>query len=378
MRGLQMLEIREVLTKKELKKFACFKQSIYKGNQYYAPDMIADEMAMFDKKNNPAYAHCESRCFLAYNDGKIVGRIAAIINDLANEKWKAKKVRFSNFDFIDDPQVSKALMEEVEKWAKEKGMNEIHGPLGFCDVDKEGMLVEGFEENDMFITIYNHPYYAVHMDGLGFAKDVDWVEYQLTVPREINEKVNRLNDIVLRRNHLTLLRFKKIKEISPYVPSVFKMIDQEYGHLYGTVPLTDAQVEWYYKSFFSFLNPDFIRVIIDRDKKMAAFGVAVPSLAKAAKKSKGRLLPFGIFRMLRAIKKNDTLELFLVAVRSDLQGKGINAILMHEFTRMAIKYGMKFAETGPELELNTKVQSMWSYFEARQHRRRRCFAKKLG
>ncbi len=373
-----MIEIKEVITNSDLKKFALFTQSIYEGNKYYAPDMIADEMAMFDKKNNPAYAHCESKCFLALRDGRIVGRIAAIINHKANEKWQANRIRFSNFDFIDDPQVSRALMDQVEKWAREKGIDEIHGPLGFCDVDKEGMLVEGFEENDLFITLYNHPYYAVHMVKLGFEKDVDWVEYQLTVPTAVNEKVNRINDIVLKRNRLTVLRFKKIKEISPYVPQVFAMIDQEYGHLYGTVPLTKAQVEWYYKSFFSFLNPDFIRVILDSDHKMAAFGVAVPSLARAAQKNKGRLLPFGIFQMLRAIKRNDTLELFLVAVRSDLQGKGINAILMCEFTRTAIEYGMKYAETRPELEVNTKVQSMWDYFDARQHRRRRCFVKKLG
>ena len=372
-----MVDVKKATTAKELRNFSVFKQTLYEGNEYFVPEVISDDLEMFDKKKNPAYAYCEAECFLAYKDGKIAGRIAAIINRASNEKWGQNRIRFSHFDFIDDREVSAALMDEVAKMAKNRGLDEIHGPLGFCDLDKEGMLIEGFDEINTFITLYNHPYYADHMEALGFEKDADWIEYQIKVPEEINEKVDRINKFVLKRNDLRVVRPKNRKEIRLYVERIFDLLNDEYSGLYGTVPITKEQVTWYYKKFIGFLNPDFLCFVVDSEETLVGFAIAVPSLSKAVKKSRGRLLPFGIFRMLRALKKSDVLEMFLIAVREKYQGTGVNAVLMTELSRTTIAYGMKYAETGPELETNHKVMAMWKNYEARHHKTRRCYRKKL-
>ncbi|MHB1315926.1 MAG: N-acetyltransferase [Christensenellales bacterium] len=375
-----MVEVKEVTTKRDLKKFIKFKLKLYKDNPYGVPEVIADDLSTLDRKKNPAFIYSEAKYFLAYRDGEIAGRVVAIISHKANEKWNTRKIRFWMLDFIDDLEVSKALLDRVAQWGKEKGLDEIHGPLGFTDLDKEGMLVEGFEEQDMFITIYNYPYYPEHMEKLGFKKDVDWIEYRVPVPREETEQIKQLDqmkDIVLKRNHLRIVPLKSMKDVKPYLPKVFDMIDEEYSHLYGTVPLIQEQRDWYYNSFINFLNTQYLCLIVDKDDNLAALGVSVPSLGQAVRKHRGRLFPFGIFSMLRALKKNDTLELFLIAVRKDLQSKGIPAVLFNEVAKSARKNGIRFAETGPELETNVKVNSLWKNYNARQHRRRRCYAKKI-
>ena len=371
-----MVEVKEVTNRRDLKKFIKFKLKLYENNPYSVPEVIADDLSTLDRKKNPAFTYCEAKYFLAYRDGEIVGRVAAIISHKANEKWNTRRMRFWMLDFIDDLEVSRALMDRIAQWAKEKGLNEIHGPLGFCDLDKEGMLIEGFEEQDMFITIYNYPYYPEHMEKLGFIKDVDWVEYRVAVPEE-NDKLQQMRDIILKRNNLRIIPLKSMKDVKPYLSKVFDMLDAEYDHLYGTVPLVQEQRDWYYKQFINFLNTEYICLIVDKDDNLAAFGVGVPSLGQAVKKHKGRLLPFGIFGMLRALKKNDTLELFLIAVRKDLQSQGVTAVLFNEVAKSARKNGIRYAETGPELEMNLKVNNLWKHFDARQHRRRRCYIKKL-
>lgn len=370
-----MLEIREVKTKGELKKFVKFPHGLYSKSPYWVPPLIFDEMGTLRQDTNPAFEYCEAKLWLAFKDGRIAGRIAGIINHKFVEKWGEKNARFGWVDFIDDADVSALLFRTVEEWAKSNGMEHVHGPLGFCDMDREGMLVEGFDELSMLITNYNYPYYPGHLEKNGYAKDIDWLEYEVKVPEGIPEKVARINDAVLKRLNLRILDAKKPKELVPYIKEIFQLVNEAYKDLYGVVPLTDRQVEAYTKQYFGFINVDYVRVILDENNKVAAFGIAMPSLSKAMRKSRGRLLPFGFMHILRALKKNDCIDLYLVAVRPELQSKGINALLLTDINKSAIKNGILKAETGPELESNTKVQALWKHYETRQHKRRRCYIK---
>ncbi len=373
-----MIEIKQVKTKRDLKRFVDFIYTLYKGNPHWCPPLRLDELNTLNTKKNPASEYCDSAFFLAYKEDQIVGRIGVILNHTSNEKWGQKRARFTRVDFIDDFEVSKALFHAAEQWALSHGMNEIQGPLGYCDLDQEGMLIEGFEEKDMFITIYNDVYYVEHLMRLGYMKDTDWVEYQIEIPKEPDAKVARLADMVQRRYGFELLSFKTKKEVLAWAGKIFEMINDAYSPLYGMVPLTDKQVKSYIDQFIGLLNPDFVKVITDKDGQLAGFGLAFPSLTDAVRKGKGRLFPFGALYLLRALKKSKALDLYLVAVKPELQGKGLNALLLDSITREAIKYGMTIAETGPELEDNAKVQAQWKFFNTRQHRRRRCWVKPLA
>ena len=269
--------------------------------------------------------------------------------------------------------VSEALMQRVETWAKEMGMTAVHGPLGFTDLDREGMLVDGFNELSTLATIYNHPYYPQHMEKLGYAKDTDWMEYEFTVPPEPNETIARIADISLRRNKLKLLELHNKKELLKYAKELFKLLDDEYKHLYGTVPLTEKQIETYINQYFGFVTPDFVPMVMDQNNRMVAFGIVMPSLSLALQKTKGQLFPFGFIHLLRALKKNDRADLYLVAVRSEYQGKGVNAILMNKMHNVFNKLGIKKVESNPELETNQNVQGQWKHYEKRQHKRRTGF-----
>lgn len=373
-----MVEIQEVRTRRQRAQFAKFPIRMYRDCPYYIPDLISDEIDNFNPKKNPAYDYCEARCFLAKRDGKIVGRVAAIVSRAANEKWNTRRIRFSRLDFIDDLEVSSALLKAVEQWGRELGMDQIHGPIGFCDLDQEGMLVEGFDRPSLFFTIYNYPYYTDHMKALGYEKDVDWVEYLLTVPKEVDPRVQRLSDVVLKRYKLTLLTPKSRREIRPYVLPVLEIINQAYSELYGTVELSQRHLEKYYKQFILLINPQYLRILVDRDQKPVGFGLALPSLNTAVKKSGGRLFPFGWYRVLRApFQKSRVLDLYLIGVLPHMRGKGLTAVLMDSLTRTAIENGVEVAETGPELETNEQVQAMWKNYEAEQHKRRRCWKKAL-
>ena len=372
-----MVELKEVKTNRELKKFVKFPIELYKDNKYYAPDLIMDEMTNLRKDKNPAFEYCDARYFLSYREGKIVGRIAAIVSHKANEKWNTKRMRFCRIDFIDDDEVVDALFDAVEGWAKELGLIEVHGPLGFTDLDKEGMLVKGFDENDLFITYYNHPYYITQLERKGYIKDVDWIEYQVTVPKVPSDRVDRLSEIVLKRQKLHELILYKKSVVKPYIHGMFELVNEAYDGLYGTVELTQKQIDWYVKMYYPVMVKDYIKMVLDENGKLAAFGLAAPSLAAATKKCRGRLFPFGFIYVLNALRKNNVLELFLVAVRKDLQNTGVNAVMINSLTNSAIKNGIEYAETGPELEMNDKVLSFWKNFDARQHRTRRCFIKKL-
>ncbi len=373
-----MVEIKQIKSSRQLKEFIKFPFKLYKDNPCWIPPLLSDDYKTLKIDRNPAFEYCEAKYFMAYKDGKPAGRIAGIINKKYIQKWKNKYARFGWVDFIDDDEVSSALFNAVESWAREKGLNGVHGPLGFCDLDSEGMLIEGFEEMGMFITIYNYPYYPEHLERLGYCKDVDWLEYELRTPREIPARLQKLNNLVMKRLKLRILTAKKSKELLPYAEEIFEILNVAYRDLYGVVELTPRQIQYYIKQYFTFIDPDYVKLVFDENDKMAAFGIAIPSLAAASKKAGGKLFPFGFIHYLKAIKKkNDCLELLLVAVRPDLQGKGIMSLILADIAKTAIEKGVEYAETGPELENNKDVQGLWRFFESRQHKRRRCYFKKL-
>lgn len=372
-----MVQIKEVKTIGDLKKFIKFPYKLYSQNPYWVPPLLFDELNTLRSDKNPAFEYCDAKYWLAYKDGSIAGRIAGIISRRYIEKWGAKNARFGWVDFIDDEEVSKALFDTVESWAKENGMESLHGPLGFCDLDREGLLIQGFEEMGMLITIYNYPYYQTHIEKYLYEKDTDWIEFEVKVPDQIPERIEKINNAVLKRLNYKMLDAKKPKDIIPYIKGVFHLVNESYKNLYGVVELTDRQIDAYTKQYFSYINTDYAKVILDDNNNVVAFGLAMPSLSEALRKSKGRLFPFGFVHILRALKRNKIVDLYLVAVRPDLQAKGINALLLTEITKAAIRNGIVKAETGPELESNTKVQALWKNYETRQHKRRRCYIKNL-
>lgn len=370
--------IKEVVTKKDLKKWVDFPNKMYKKVPQFVPFLFPDELDTFTKEKNPAYEFCETKLFAAYKNGKMVGRIAGLINHAANKKWGTNAIRFTRFDFIDDYEVSQALFNEVVKWGKERGLSSAMGPIGFTDMDHEGMLVEGFDEFNMSITFYNYPYYLDHMEKLGLKKDMDWVEFQLNVPKEVDPKYQKITDYLIKRNGYQLVTYTDRKVLAAEAEEAFKVIDEAFSVLYGTVPLTDAVIKKALADYIPIVNLKYICSVKDREGKIVAFAVLVPSIAKALKKSNGRMFPFGIFRMLKALKgKNDTMEMFFVAVKEEHQSKGTPAIMMNHLIKVCIENGVRICETGPELEVNEAVQAMWKGFDVRRHKRRRCFKKEI-
>ena len=373
------IEIRKIDTKGGLKKFVKWGIDLYKGNECFVPPLVMDDVNTLDPKNNPAFDFCESIYFMAYDDGKPVGRIAGIINNVVNEKTGKKTLRFGWVDFIDDPRVSEALFRAVEVWGRSKGMEEIVGPLGFSDMDPEGMLVEGFDQEGTMATIYNYPYYPKHLEAMGFEKEADWVEFRMTIPDGIPERYQRISDIIKRKYELSTPKYTSAKKlVKDYGQEIFQLINEAYSELYGYSPLTPRQINRYISMYIPVLRLDNISLIVDKDKKLIGVGIAMPSMSKALIKCRGRMFPFGWIHLLKALRgQNDVVDLLLVAVKPEYQSKGVNSLLFTDLIPCFIKNGYKFAESNPELELNQKVQSQWGYFETRQHKRRRAFRKSL-
>lgn len=375
-----MVEIKKIEpTKSNLKKFTQFQIDLYDGNLYYVPPLVSDDVATLSPQVNPAFDFCESVYFMAYRDGKPVGRIAGIINNQVNERHHSRTARFGFIDFIDDEEVSAALMSAVEKWARDKGMKKLIGPLGFTDLDHEGMLVEGFQELSTMATIYNYAYYPRHMEKLGYKKESDWVEFLMDVPDEIPEKYNRIADIVKKKFGLKVLKYKSRKRIKDeYGRALFHLINDAYDGLYEYSHLTEKQIDYYIDIYLGLLNLDLVTLIVDKDDQLVSVGISMPSMSKALQKSKGKMLPLGWWHLLKGLKgKNDRVDLLLVAVKPEYQNKGANALLFQDLIPYYIKYGYKYAESNPEMETNAKVQGQWEYFKNRQHRRRRSFYKNL-
>ncbi|MGE5356655.1 MAG: hypothetical protein ACM3PT_10510 [Deltaproteobacteria bacterium] len=372
------ITIREVKTTKELKKFIWFGINLYKNCEFAAPPLMMDDLLNLKKGSNPALEFCDYAYFLAYKNDKIAGRIAGIINPVANETWNQKYARFGWVDFIDDKEVSNALFEAIENWAKSKGMTAVHGPLGFTDFDHEGLLVEGFDRMGTLATIYNYPYYPLHLEKIGFVKDIDYKEYLVTIPDGVPENYMRISEIIKKKYKLTSKKFKSRKEIvDNYAHKIFDLLNICYSHLYGFTSLNDKQISFYIKLYFSFFRLDTLSIVVNENDDVVALGITMPSFTRALQKAKGRLLPFGWFYMLRAIYKNDLVDLYLMAVHPDYQNKGVNSIVFSDLIVNYNKNGYKFAESNPELETNTRMSSQWGDFHHINHKRRRIYIKHL-
>lgn len=378
------VEIKKVETKKDLKRFIDFHYDLYKGNPYDAPTLFMDDMNTLRHDKNVAFDFCEAEYFLAYKDGKIAGRIAGIINHRANEKFKSKDVRFGWIDFIDDTEVSSALFNAVMEWGKSKGMTDIVGPLGFTDLDPEGMLTMGFDKLGTMETIYNYPYYPEHMEKLGgWTKDNDYVEYYLPMPDKVPEKFAKLASLIEKRYNLHVRKVTMEDVKNGYAHDVFRVINETYKDLYGFVELTEKQIDQYVKSYMPMLDLNLVTVIEDGNKNnaIAGVGLTMPSMARAMQKCRrGRLLPFGWWHVLKALKwhKTDGVDLLLIGFKPEYRTKGANALLFADLIPRYIEYGFKWGETNVEMENNNGVQGQWSSLEHINHKRRRCYRKSIG
>ena len=372
--------VKKVSTKSELKKFIRFNYEMYKGNPYSVPDLYDDMLNTFNPKKNAAFEFCEADYFLAYKEGKLVGRVAALINHRANETWNTKNVRFGWIDFVDDEEVSKALLDTVAQWGKERGMNQIVGPLGFTDFDAEGMLVEGFDQLSTMATIYNYPYYPKHMEKWGFEKDADWVEFKIYIPEAIPDKHQRISNLIQRKYNLNVVKCSSTKEVNKYGQAIFDLMNEAYSPLYGYSALTQHQIDQLIKMFLPLIDLRMVTIITTAEDEVIAVGISMPSLSTALQKSKGRLLPMGWYYLGKTLfmkKYPKMLDLLLVAVKPEYQNKGVNALLFSDLIPVYQKMGFEYAESNPELELNGKVQAQWEYFKTEQHKRRRAFKKSI-
>lgn len=376
-----MTTVHKVTTSRELKKFARFNYKLYKDNPYSVPDLYSDILKTFSREKNPAFEFCEAEYFLAYQDGKIVGRVAAIINHKANATWGKKAVRFGWIDFIDDLDVSRALLKAVEQWGADKGMTTMEGPLGFTDMDAEGMLIDGFDELSTMATIYNYPYYPEHMEKLGLEKAIDWVEMKLKVPERLPEQYEKIARIVQQRLNLHVRKLRSVREIrrTGLGYKIFDLVNEAYKPLFGYSEMTKAQIDRYINEYLPILDLSMVTLVEDSDNELVGVGISMASLSRALQKAKGRLWPFGWWHLLKAlfIKRPPILDLLLIAIKPEYQGKGVNAMMFADLIPIYIKHGFEWGETNPELEVNDKIQSQWHYLENRIHKRRRCYTKRL-
>ena len=383
---MSAIEIRKVESRSDLRTFIEFHYDLYEGNEYDAPNLYTDEVNTLRKDKNAAFDFCEAEYFIAYKDGKVVGRVAAIINNRANEKWQRKAVRFGWIDFVDDIEVSKALFKAVEDYGRSMGMTEMIGPLGFTDMDPEGMLTAGFDQLGTQATIYNYPYYPEHMERLGgWEKDNDYVEYKLYVPDQIPEKYAKVAQMIQKRYNLHIKKLKKdeIFGENGYGQKIFEVINATFGHLYGYSTLSQRQIDQYVKMYLPMIDLSLVSLIEDwntPDHKLIGVGITLPSLTRALQKCrKGRLFPFGWIHILRALKshKTNVVDLLLVGILPEYRPKGANALLFYDLIPRYQKYGFEWGETHVEMETNEKVQGQWQYLERECHKRRRCYKKNI-
>jgi hypothetical protein len=374
------VEIKQIVTRGDLKKFVCFGNDLYKENENFCPQLISDEMNVFDPKVNPAHEVCDHILFMAYRDKRPVGRIAGIINHTANAKWNVKKVRFGWLDFIDDNEVSFALLDAVSEWGKSKGMDKLNGPVGLTDFDHQGLLIEGFEYLAPMASLYNYPYYIHHLEDYGLTKEADWIEYQIYPPTDLPERFARMDKIVRDRTHVRVDKVQSCKElVKKYGMQYMDVIDTAYQKLYNFQPLTDRQKKFYCDSYFPLLNFDFVTLVVNEKDEVVGVGVGMPDISKALRKCNGKLFPFGWYHMLKALraKQMDTFDLLIIAVRPDYQDKGLNAVIIADQHPYFVKYGIKQVETTAILETNLKNQGHWELFPHKIHKRRRAYIKDI-
>lgn len=372
--------IKPVSTGKEMSTFVRFGNRLYKGNRYYVPSMPMDDLNTLNPKKNGAFDFSEAQCFLAYKDGEVVGRVAAIINHKANESWGVKQVRFGWIDFIDDLEVSAALLDAVETFGRERGMTQIVGPLGFTDFDPEGMLVEGFDRLSTMALIYNYPYYPEHMKKHGYYKETGWVEYRITLPEQMPEKHVKYAEIIKKRYNLKIRKLTRSQiRKERYGHKLFQLINDTYCVLYGYSLLSEKQIDQYVDMYLSIVDTQMLTFVENEQGELVAAGISIPSLSEALQKCNGEIFPFGWWHLLKAMywKKPDTLDLLLIGIRPDYQNKGLNSLVFVDLFDNYKKLGFKYAETNANLETNIKVQAMWDPFEKELHKRRWVFGKEL-
>lgn len=373
------VEVHMIQDRAELKRFVQFGNDLYKNNPYHVPSLVDDELNTLDKDKNPAFEYCEAAYFIAYKNKQVVGRIAGIINHRANDTWNQTHARFGFVDFVNDNEVVDALFKAVEDWARGKGMDMIQGPMGFTDMDHEGMLIEGFDQLGTLATIYNYAYYPKQVERLGYIKDQDWKEFKIEIPDEIPEKHLRISEIVRQKYGLKVLKFKSRKEIAPYIPAIFDTLNKSYANLYGFSELSPAQIQYYANIYLPLLRLDFVSIIIrEADDKVVGFAISLPNLSRALQRTKGKLFPFGIIHILRALKgRPKIVDLYLMGVLPEYTNRGVNALLFNDLIPIYKRSGVVYAESNPELETNMSVQMQWNYFERKHHKTRRAYIKKL-
>ena len=376
---IKNIVIKEAKTQGELHAFVKFPFTLYKDNPYWVPPLIKDEIETIDPNLNPVYQNADARLFLAYYKEKVVGRIAAIVNWIEVNEIKKSKVRFGWFDTIDNIEVTKLLIDKVIEFGQKHNLKSIEGPLGFSNLDKAGLLIEGFKERNTLITLYNHPYYVEHLKKLDFNEAARWVEYEIKIDdfESSPEKVKRFSKLIMERYNLTLLNFKNRSEILPYVDQMFDLLDKTYNSLQTYIPIQDYQIENYKKRFLKFVNPDFIKCIIDNEGKLICFSITMPSFTKALKSINGKLTFLNSYHILKAMYFNDRASFYLIGIRPDYQNKGIPAIIFNEMQKLFNKQKITIVETNPELEENTAIQKLWKNYEHRLHKRRATFNKKI-
>ena len=377
---MEKVSITKVSTKQQMDVFAQFGNKLYEDCPYAVPDLVYDIKDTFNPKKNPAYDFSDSQLFLAMRGDEVVGRVAAMINRKANETWNVRNVRFGYLDFIDDSSVLKALLDAVEKWGAEQGMTSIQGPMGFTDFDKEGMLVEGFDQMGSMTTYYNYPYYPKRMEELGYVKEADWVQIRVRVPGECPEKYSRVAEMVKRRYKLKVgkltgnLVFKQ-----KYGQKIFNLLNEAYAPLFGYSALSQRQIDLYVDTYFKLVDLNLVTYIEDEAGELISIGVTMGSLSEALRKAKGKLFPMGWYHLLRSlkVKPEKTVEMLLIAVKPEYQGRGINALLFTDLIPIYNRYGFEWAETGPQLETNMKELSQWEPLNPTFPKRRRCYTKSI-
>ena len=375
------IEIKQVTTRRELKRFIRLNYEMYKDNAFAVPDLYEDMLKTFSRDKNPAFEFCEADYFLAYKEGRLVGRVAAIINRRANATWQKQTVRFGWIDFVDDEDVSRALIDTVAAWGRERGMTEMEGPLGFTDMDAEGMLTEGFDQLSTMATIYNYPYYPQHMERLGLTKAMDWIEMKLMVPPQVPDKYVRIAEIVKQKYNLHVRKLKSVREIkrTGIGQRIFDLINESYAPLFGYSQMTQAQIAQYVKEYLPILDLSLVTLRENEQDELVGVGISMASLSTALQRAKGKMFPLGWWHLAKALywKKPPIVDLLLVAVKPEYQNKGVNALLFTDLIPQYIRHKFVWAETNPELEVNDKVQSQWQYLENYLHKRRRCYRKDI-
>lgn len=372
-----MITIKEVTSQAELKKFVTFPFSLYKDSKYWVPPIIKDELESFDKTKNPVFKNANAWFFLAYKDGKIVGRVAAIINRLEVEQQGLKKMRFGWFDFIDDQEVSKALLQKVADIGNKNNLEYMEGPVGFSNLDKVGVLVEGFDHIGTMITWYNYPYYKTHYENMGFVKEKEYMENKFPTSNADPALFTKLNDLIKRRYGLKEVNFNSTKEVMPMADEMFDLFNETYSKLSSFVPITEVQKNYFKKKYISFINPEYIKFIKDKEDKLIAFAIVMPSFSEALQKAKGKLFPFGIFHLLKAKKNSKDVIFYLIGIHPDYQNKGVTAIIFNEYYKTFKKKGIKMCYRTPELEENVAIKQMWKHFDPVIYKRRRTYKKSL-